>query len=742
MRLNLGPLSFRRLVGAGAALYALAVCFVVPTVLDRGGTIRTTGWTYAAPGTPPQVTSVSPDGPAAGLLQPGDRILSINGQSDWRGLYGPERAVWNYPIGSTYSVRLLRAGQTHDITLSVTGRPTDSAYPLITGFLAASLVFLLAGIFIGWQRPELFTARLLWAACQLTALVYVSLVFDVLQKNGWQSDREAPLIFLCGRWNIWFCFWFVSEFPSPLAPSRIWRLVNSALAAICAADWLIRASFQPARLFDNQRLSQYLPAWWLNAGKFVTNLFLVAVGIALIAALIRNYRAAADPGSRRRIELVAGAIVFGCLVSSAGVVASNIQNHVPFWMQLAPVPVPIVFVYAVFRHRVLDLRLVIRRSLRFLLARHLLRLLTALPLIVLAVRILRRPAAPGPGAADLVAVALIAASVIALEFRERIIAAIDRWSLREDLDREKRLRSLLADLAHAESWPALVEIAERRLAGIFATPAASVLAEPSLAPDALSLAIVSANGREHGFLVLSPRASGEPYSAADRDLVALAATQIALVRDNLLLAAERTHIAREVHDTAGNGFAGISLYLEAARKTLGAAPEQAARYLEQAGDIARRSLQETRESVASMRVPAADLTIRLRTLAGVPAGPAISLDVPDGVCRSASPDVQWHLARVAEEAVANARKHSGARRISISLATEGARLILRVHDDGCGFHPAPASARGYGLAGMRERLHELRGTIHIASAPGQGTEIRADVPIDPSVRHASQGDVA
>jgi signal transduction histidine kinase len=462
----------------------------------------------------------------------------------------------------------------------------------------------------------------------------------------------------------------------------------------------------------------------------VNNLFLGAVGIALISVLVRNYRAAVDPGSRRRIELVAGAVVLGCLFSSAGVFIGTIRGGpYPFWIQLTPVPVPIVFAYAVVRHRVLDLRLFVRRSLRYLLARHLLRLLTAVPLIVVTVRILRHPASPRPGAADLVAVALIAASVVALEFRERILAAIDRWSLREDLAREKRLRSLLADLAQAGSWPALVETAEHRLPAIFAAPSASVVPEPSLAPDALSLAIASAGGREHGFLVLAPRSSGEPYSTGDCDLLALAAAQIALVRDKLLLASDRTRIAREVHDTAGNGFAGISLYLEAARKSLDASPGQAARYLEEARDIARRSLQETRLSVASMRAPAADLPLRLRTLAAASAGPAISLNLPEDICRSASPDVQWHLARVAEEAVANARKHSDASRIAISLAAEDQHLVLRVKDDGCGFDPAPASTRGYGLAGMRERLHELRGAIHIASAPGHGTEVRAEVPL-------------
>ena len=94
--------------------------------------------------------------------------------------------------------------------------------------------------------------------------------------------------------------------------------------------------------------------------------------------------------------------------------------------------------------------------------------------------------------------------------------------------------------------------------------------------------------------------------------------------------------------------------------------------------------------------------------------------------RAASADAHWHLARIAEEAVTNARKHSSASRVTVDLALEGSNLVLRVGDDSRGFDPAGARDRGYGLTGMRERVAELNGSVAISAAPGQGVEIRAE----------------
>ncbi len=254
------------------------------------------------------------------------------------------------------------------------------------------------------------------------------------------------------------------------------------------------------------------------------------------------------------------------------------------------------------------------------------------------------------------------------------------------------------------------------------------------------LEVDSAAFDDHGALQLGPRKSGEPISDSEQQLLALVTAQARLVRERSNLAeghsaaveTERQRIAREIHDTAGHGFAGIALYMDAARKTFQAgSPDQASNFLEEASALARHSLRETRASIAGLRETAdVDLSARLNNLASRNhAGPPfVSVHIEPDDVPPASSSARWHLVRIAEEAVANACKHAAASHIRVELAANTHTLCLRVHDDGRGFDPSQTGNQGYGLAGMRERTAQLQGSLTIVSAPGQGTEIRAEVP--------------
>ncbi len=720
---------FRRWVVGAAVVYAIVLAALLPDLSRHGATLRTPGWKYAVAGTPSRVTSVDPRGPAAGILEVGDRILSIDGETQYVNQYRPDWQVWSYAPGRSYHVRFERAGQVREAALRIVTQPSDKYVLLICIFVFGSLIYQATALLIGWQRPDLRTARLGWMAAQLTAFVYLSVAMSQLGPLGWIVTPLSCIPRLADRWNIWFAYCFLAEFPFAIPESRFWRGLRRGLFAVCAASWVLYTVWHLSFVIlpFNPHIWRLYPTWWLSSEGFVSSVCVASVGIALLAVLVRNYRAIRDPGARRRIEIVAGACVIGVVADAAVFIENSVTRQNLPWGNLAPLVIPICFAYAVMKHKVLDLRLVIRRSVQHLLARQVLRGLTLLPLVVLAVRAVRDPAAPIGSLANLAGIAWIAAAALLLAFRERILAAVDRWFFRETLDREKLVRGLLVEIGRAESWSAVVDHALPRLAAIFSAESAA-LADYEVAGECFRI-------RALGFLVMGPKRSEEPYTASERELLDLVASQMGLVRDNLALAAgrqdavtsERNRIAREVHDTAGHGFAGISLYLEAARKTLAKSPDQAREYLEQAGAIARQSLQETRQSVAAMRGES-DLELRLRALErAAGAGPAITVELEEGVCRAASPDVQWHLARIAEEAVTNARKHSSASKIRIELKSEGPRILLRVRDDGGGFDPALAAGRGYGLVGMRERAGELRGTIDILTAPGKGTEVCAAV---------------
>jgi signal transduction histidine kinase len=87
------------------------------------------------------------------------------------------------------------------------------------------------------------------------------------------------------------------------------------------------------------------------------------------------------------------------------------------------------------------------------------------------------------------------------------------------------------------------------------------------------------------------------------------------------------------------------------------------------------------------------------------------------------------ILRVAQEALGNAVKHSGARLVRLRLCSSEGGVTLEVSDDGAGFEPGAAgTGAGLGLRAMRDRLDEIGGSLSVASAPGAGTVVRAVLP--------------
>lgn len=90
--------------------------------------------------------------------------------------------------------------------------------------------------------------------------------------------------------------------------------------------------------------------------------------------------------------------------------------------------------------------------------------------------------------------------------------------------------------------------------------------------------------------------------------------------------------------------------------------------------------------------------------------------------------VERNLYRIAQEAVSNAVKHSGARRIEVTLDAEPAELRLSIKDDGCGLPHHQQPGKGMGLAIMRYRASMINGTLTLSSAPRSGTTVSCLLP--------------
>ena len=85
------------------------------------------------------------------------------------------------------------------------------------------------------------------------------------------------------------------------------------------------------------------------------------------------------------------------------------------------------------------------------------------------------------------------------------------------------------------------------------------------------------------------------------------------------------------------------------------------------------------------------------------------------------------IVRVVQEALANARRHSGARRVEVVLGVDSGLVWVEVRDDGCGFDPEKSP--GMGLTGMRERTRSIGGDLEVWSEPGRGAKVRLRVPL-------------
>lgn len=201
---------------------------------------------------------------------------------------------------------------------------------------------------------------------------------------------------------------------------------------------------------------------------------------------------------------------------------------------------------------------------------------------------------------------------------------------------------------------------------------------------------------------------------------------------------ERSRLAREIHDTLAQGFAGIVTQLQAAEQ----APDDASRsrHTEAAIALARDGLAEARRSVRALRPAALDAMRLPEAIGQLARGWTERTGIPSDIRMSGDAtalptEVEVALLRTAQEALANVERHAGARRVQLTLRTDAAGTRLEVRDDGRGFDPAlrsaerePAGEGGYGLVAMRERIESVAGGLVVESRPGHGTAIRAEVP--------------
>ncbi len=531
-----------------------------------------------------------PAGPAAGILQPGDRILAWNGD-DAIEQVRPAALLYRLPPREPYTLTVQRDATILTATLS----PLDIRNPqepqrtiqlvlIATVWAAFSLVI----VALSQERASRWCAAfmLLAAASQFG----ISLA-DIDHPVGTVQTAVRFAGFAAYPWHMVCGFLMACSLAArPGGAMTIGKLAIVSTATVytaASASWLL-ALLDP---LATAAIADVTVGWRGLIGRIA--LFSAVAGILVI--LVASYRNAGTQTQRRRAGwLLAGIGPPGAMyfLSAAVSVAARGQPALEVWYErmlmatlFTSLSVPAAFAYALVRHELFGVRLVIRSSIQYALAKSALLWLLAIPVIGFGwtiwsnpdVTVRRLVSAGNPNLYLLLAIGL------SLATRERLLAAIDRRFFRDVRDRERILVQLASDIGRSEDADQAIRLTEYALEaslhpasvqawlrdsgrplpeGFFtsdtesldnreALRAAKNTRAPGVHPAALMVPITEHSGELIGALVLGAKRSEEPYSAQDRDFLRAIARQIAMVAENASLrkaVGEERRIRHEVLD--------------------------------------------------------------------------------------------------------------------------------------------------------------------------------------------------
>lgn len=215
-------------------------------------------------------------------------------------------------------------------------------------------------------------------------------------------------------------------------------------------------------------------------------------------------------------------------------------------------------------------------------------------------------------------------------------------------------------------------------------------------------------------------------------------TEYAAQVEELTLHSERERMAFELHDTLGQGVAGLVLQLEAVKNHLeNGRAGRAEEIVEQAMQNARSTLADSRAVIDDLRQMKVgevsfegiifQLSENFRKSNGIPVDVKTTqilndLEIPIVVLE--------HLERIISEAFFNITRHAQAKKVSVEVSRNNNELILEIHDDGVGFDPEKTDKDGsYGLLGIQDRAERIGGSFEVHSRPKKGTTIKVVFPL-------------
>jgi len=230
-------------------------------------------------------------------------------------------------------------------------------------------------------------------------------------------------------------------------------------------------------------------------------------------------------------------------------------------------------------------------------------------------------------------------------------------------------------------------------------------------------------------------------TVANQAALALGTTILCIDRARrLAIETERNRIASDIHDTVAQSLFGIVYSLEACINMLPAQASEVKDELIELRSLANSAHDEVRRSIFDLWPSALTIELFMADLTNYVSGccrprPFSIIFNHNGDFNSLPPGLRRTIYRMAQEALANSARHSGAQSARLCLTVTDDEVYLVVTDTGCGFEPEVALSRGvsrehFGLRGIQERARAMGGDCEINSQPGAGTGILINLPIN------------
>lgn len=468
------------------AIGLVALCLLVIEgvhAIQFAGYSRVQGWTEIRAGDEWRIATVDPTGPAAGRLEPGDRLVAVNGDRRAEKL-GAHWLLGGLSPDQAYSIEVVRGTEATrtSLTLETQYDPAYISWVLVYLLIAAS--FYAVGMMMAVAKPESRTVQFGFASSLLLAafLVWVA----TRPVDGIHHDAIAAALSLSFPFDLLAGLYFFDRFPRALPVSRRWRFAITLVAVFGSLLWLPRSYLVVlhAMPLDLALAAAERTSGLVHAYETLAPLLELLTAIGLIALnftlLVRNYRMLDRQGERRQIRLVlwghalafVPAIVLA--LAAAALQALGLAAHgSPSLLRLTLaanvlfIASPVSFGYAIIKHRVLGFRVFIRLGIQHMLAKNVLRAAVALPAVLIIYAVVANPNRTvseiifsGSGRLQAVVLALAGAG---LRFRTPLGAAIDRRFFRTAYDQEIILLRLVDSIKQLDSLTEISAMVSREI---------------------------------------------------------------------------------------------------------------------------------------------------------------------------------------------------------------------------------------------------------------------------------------